>query len=294
MRFGVVLPNCGVGDDPRAVIDLVIEAEAAGWDGAFIWDVPLGYPGFGAETQKMHEAWALFGAMAVRTDHIMLGTMITPLAWRSPVFVAKQASTLQALSNGRFVLSVGLGAGPDGGTYLYEEEDRRKRARMVDEGLGLLQQLWSGEPIHFDGTYYRVRNEPVMLPVVSPRPTVWMVGAWNHDPDAWPKKKSFRRALSWDGLLPHFFRGSNMVGGEFDPDSVRALAEDIRRERSEPFDLILEGSGENGENTPVEKVRALADAGATWFNEGIWESMYRTPGDATEMRERIRRGPPKI
>src|SRR5438874_13685020 len=122
MRFAVVLPTGGVGDDPRTVIDLVVAAEDAAWDGAFIWDVPLGYPGSDDELQKMHEAWVLLGAMAVRTERIMLGTMITPIAWRSPLMIAKQASTIQALSNGRFVLSVGLGAPPDGGTYFYEPD----------------------------------------------------------------------------------------------------------------------------------------------------------------------------
>src|SRR5436309_403433 len=142
MRFGVVLPTNGIGDDPRTLIDLVVEAEAAGWDGAFIWDVPLGYPGSDTESMKLHEAWVLLGAMAVRTERIMLGTMITPLAWRSPLMIAKQASTIQALSRGRFVLSVGLGAPPDSGTYFYEEEDRRTRAHMLDEGLELLDALW--------------------------------------------------------------------------------------------------------------------------------------------------------
>lgn len=292
MRFGLTLPNCGVGDDPNTLIDIAVEAETAGWDGVFIWDVPLAYPGMDVEGSKMHEAWMLLAGMAVRTERVLLGTMITPLAWRSPLLIAKQASTLQAMSAGRFVLSVGLGAAPDGGTYFYEEEDRRTRAHLVDEALQILEGFWSGEPLRLEGSHFRVRGEPSMLPAVSPRPTVWVVGAWNHDPDAWPLKRSFRRALHWDGILPQFFRGDKLVMG-FEPDAVRALTEDIARERAEPFDVIVEGGGKD-ENAPVATVKALADAGATWWLEAVWESIYLRPGDPSVMRERIRQGPPRF
>ncbi len=294
MRFGVTLPTSGVGDDPRAVLELAIEAEKAGWDGVFFWDFPFAGPEYGAEIHKVHEAWALLGAIAVQTKRVLLGTMITALPWRSPWLIAKQASTIQALSRGRFVLSVGLGAPPPTGTYFFEETDRRARARMLDEGLEILRRLWSGENLTFDGHYYSVRNEPAMRPVVTPRPQVWVVGAWNLARDAWPRKRSFRRALQWDGLLPHFFQGSEMVGGAFKPESVRALVEDISRERKEPFDVIVEGRGKGDENASPETVRALSDAGATWWLEAVWESMYRHPGDTTVLMERIQRGPPQI
>jgi hypothetical protein len=294
MRFGVTLPTSGVGDDPRVMVDLAVEAEGAGWDGVFIWDVPIAGPEFGQEVQKVHEAWTLLGAMALRTERVLLGTMITPLAWRQPWMVAKQASTVQALSRGRLVLSVGLGAPPPDGTYFYEPTDRKERAQRLDEGLQILEGLWAGEPLHFEGKHFRSRNSPTLLPVVSPRPTVWVVGAWNHDPKAWPKKRSFRRALKWDGLLPHFYEGSTMIGGPFKPEGISLLAEDVRRERNEPFDLVVEGGGTEDNNAPADQVGELAEAGATWWLEAVWESMYRHPGDPSAMRDRIRSGPPRI
>jgi hypothetical protein len=294
MRFGVTLPTSGVGDDPMTVVDLAVEAEAAGWDGAFIWDYPFAGPEWGEHTHRVHEAWVMLAAIAVRTERIMIGTMITALPWRTPWLVAKQASTLQALSRGRFVLSVGLGSPPPDGSYFYEETGRRKRAAMLDEGLSILRGLWSGEPLTHGAEHYRVRNGPTMLPVADPRPTVWVVGAWNHDPDAWPKKKSFRRALAWDGLLPHFFKGSEMVGGAFKPEGIRELSEDIARERSDPFDLIVEGGGKDDENASPKTVRALRDAGATWWLEAVWESMYRHPGEPAVLFDRVRNGPPQL
>jgi hypothetical protein len=295
VRFGVTLPNAGVGDDPRVVIDLAVEAEDAGWDGVFIWDFPIGVPDYGEEVMKVHEAWVLLSGMAMRTERVFLGTMITPLAWRAPWYVAKQAATMQALSGGRFVLSVGLGAPPTNGTHFYEETDRRVRAQMLDEGLTILEGLWSGEPLTFEGRHYRARNEPQMLPEPSPRPKVWVVGAWNRDPKAWPLKKSFRRALRWDGILPHVFDGDKMVSGnESLADDIGAMVADIRSERSEPFDVVIESGSTNDKNTTADFIRPLADAGATWWLEPIWYSMYRHPSDPGPMRERIREGPPKI
>jgi hypothetical protein len=293
MRFGVTLPNCGVGDDPHAVIDLAVEAEAAGWDGAFLWDFPIGaLQQYGDEVMKVHEAWLILAAIAERTRTLTIGTMITPIAWRQPWYVAKQASTMQALSDGRFVLSVGLGSPPpDGNTLFYEETDRRTRARMLDEALSIMRGLWSGEPLEFEGRHFKVRGGPQMLPA-NECPKVWVVGAWNLDPDAWPKKRSFRRALQWDGLLPHVFNGDRMFDGG--TEAIRAMCDDVACERKEPFDVIIEAGSTNDENTKADVVRGYADAGATWWLEPVWYSMYRHPGDPSVMRDRIWRGPPQI
>ena len=73
-------------------------AEAAGWDGVFVWEGAYGV-----------DAWSLLSAMATRTSTIALGTMLTPLPWRRPWKVASQAATLDDLSGGRAILAVGLG-----------------------------------------------------------------------------------------------------------------------------------------------------------------------------------------
>ena len=83
------VPATGTGD-PR---------EDFGWDGVFVWEA-----GYGVD------AWSLLAAMAVRTGRVMLGTLLTPLPWRRPWKVASQVATLDQLSGGRAILTVGLGA----------------------------------------------------------------------------------------------------------------------------------------------------------------------------------------
>ncbi|MGH2758605.1 MAG: LLM class flavin-dependent oxidoreductase, partial [Actinomycetota bacterium] len=119
MKFGVTLPNLGVGDDPSVIVDLAVEAEAAGWDGVFVWDTPYASDVEDA-VQETFDAWSLMTAIALRTEHVQIGTMITPLAWRRPWEVARQAMTLDRLSKGRFVLSVGLGWVPKEGSVVGE------------------------------------------------------------------------------------------------------------------------------------------------------------------------------
>lgn len=291
MRFGVTLPNVGVGEEPRILADLACDAEEAGWDGAFLWDTPFA-PADDERVAITHEAWIGLATMALATERITLGTMITPLAWRRPHLVARQAVTMDRLSRGRFVLATGLGAPDAGGTAFGEPTDRRTRARMLDEALAILERCWSGERFSFDGEHHRVQGVR-FLPTPIERIPVWVVGAWHRDPEAWPRKRSLRRALRWDGVLPNIFDHDG-VTFEASSDDLRAMVDWIRAEREEPFEVIQEAGSQTDDNTPAEEVRAWRDAGATWWLEPVWWSMYRHPGDPEPMRERIRRGPPVL
>src|ERR1041384_2899235 len=95
MRYGVVLP----GGSATEQLEQAILAEESGWDGGFVWEA-----GYGVD------AWSLLAAIATRTRRIRLGTMLTPLPWRRPWKVASQVATLDQLSGGRAILTVGLGA----------------------------------------------------------------------------------------------------------------------------------------------------------------------------------------
>lgn len=294
MRYGVTLPNLGVGDDPRVLADMAQEAEAAGWDGVFVWDAPY-MPVDNAESLRVvHEAWIALALMAERTERVFLGTLITPVAWRIPWLVARQALTLDRLSGGRFVLSVGLGHVEGDRTPFGDVTDRRTRARMLDEALDVMHGLWSGEAFSFEGAHYRVEEMGYLpRPANGDRVPIWVVGAWHRDLGAWPRKRSMRRALRWDGVLPFIFgTEANLLAT---PDDVRAMTDWNRAERPEPIDVIWEGVSLKGEGEGAASiVRPWADAGATWWLEAVWWEMYRTPGDTREMRRLIRLGPPRI
>jgi hypothetical protein len=280
MQYGFVIP----GGDAKTVIELGVEAEAAGWDGVFIpdcicIDTDL-YPHLPA-----YDPWVLLAGMAVQTKRIRLGTMLTPVSRRRPWKLARETATLDELSNGRVVLPVGLGALDDAGFgNVGEATDRKTRAELLDEGLEILAGLWSGEPFSYSGKHYQVQEMTFLPPPVQrPRIPVWVVGAW-------PREKSMNRVLRWDGLLPNKINEDGSRG-DVTPADIRAMRDYIREHRAQttPFDIVMEGRTPGDDQTHAT-VRAFAEAGATWWNEAMWEE----PNTPEDVRARIRQGPPRI
>lgn len=278
MRYGFVIPN----GDVRTVADLAHEAEEAGWDAAFYWDGIYGGP-----TTPIYDPWVTMAAMAMRTERIRLGALLTPLSRRRPWKVARETVTLDHLSNGRLILPVGLGAVDSFGD-VGEATDRRVRAELLDESLAILTGLWSGEPFAFQGKHHRVGEMTfVPTPVQKPRIPIWVVGAWG-------RERSMRRTLRYDGILPNRIGAEGAeVLGQFTPDEIRAIAAYAAEHRTDPtpFDIVIEGTtpGDAPERAAA-RVRPLAEAGATWWVESPWEA----PNDPETLRARIRQGPPRV
>ena len=279
MPCAVGLPNLGDYGDPVLLVDLARRAEAAGWDGVFLWDhVVYREPGWPAA-----DPWVTAGAIAARTERVRLGVLVTPLARRRPWKVARETASLDVLSGGRLVVGAGLGGlGARGHAEFAafgDEADPRVRAELLDEGLDILTGLWSGEPFSFEGRHHRI-EETIFLPrpLQRPRPPVWIAGKW-------PRRPAFRRAARWDGVFPVF---EGVGGPEMAPPE--ALAEAVRytenhRDADGPFDVALEGLSEGPD---PELIAAYEAVGLTWWIEKL--GWFRGSVDA--MRERIERGPP--
>ncbi len=84
MRYGVWAANFGEYGDPRTLVALAVDAEAAGWDGFFVWDHVLR-----AETVPIVDPWVALSAIAARTERVRLGTLVTPLPRRRPWKLAR-------------------------------------------------------------------------------------------------------------------------------------------------------------------------------------------------------------
>ncbi|NJN54371.1 MAG: LLM class flavin-dependent oxidoreductase [Anaerolineae bacterium] len=141
MKFGFVMPSGNVHEAVR----FAEAAEAAGWDGFFVWEPVWG-----------NDPWVTLAAIAVRTQHIRLGTLLTPLSRRRPWKLASETATLDHLSNGRVILSVGLGAPDTGFANFGEVIDRKTRAELLDEGIDILSGLWQGQPFNYEGKQYHI------------------------------------------------------------------------------------------------------------------------------------------
>ena len=142
MQFGFVVTT----GDPRTIAALAAEAEGAGWDGVFYYDaIAIG-------DAEVYDPWVVMAAMAMRTERVRIGAIVTPPSRRRPWKLARETMTLDRLSNGRLILPVGLGTLDDAGfANVGEPTEARIRAEMLDESLAILTGLWTGEPFAFEG-----------------------------------------------------------------------------------------------------------------------------------------------
>ena len=270
MRSGLFLPLFDELADPAVVERLSAEAEAAGWHGVFVWDNLR----FQEPVVDVADPWITLAAMATATERIRLGPMVTPLARRRPVKVARETATLDRLSGGRLTLGVGLGSDQFASEYSItgEELDDRKRASMLDESLEILAAAWSGEPVHHRGDHYTVDGMRFLpRPVQRPGVPVWVAGYYG-------KPRPVRRAARHQGFFPlgldHPEQLAEIVA------RLAVLRTEAGRDPTEPYDVVVA-------LPPGDDPAPYAAAGATWW-------LVEFPWDAPsidQVRAVIRDGP---
>ena len=228
-RRGLFLAPFDELADPWVLVELAVAAESRGWDGVFLWDHIVYRPPVSA----VSDPWVALSAIAAHTERLRLGPMVTPLSRRRVQKVARETVTLDHLSRGRLTLGVGLGSANTAELEPFGEvSDPRERARLLDELLSRLAELWSG------GFAPR--------PVQQPRIPVWVAGRW-------PKRRPLERALQWDGFFPIELPG---------PDALAELAGEISQTRTGSFDLVIEIE-------PGEDATPWVQAGASWVLTGF-------------------------
>jgi alkanesulfonate monooxygenase SsuD/methylene tetrahydromethanopterin reductase-like flavin-dependent oxidoreductase (luciferase family) len=294
IRFGLSVPNFGECFDPRRLAGMARDAEAAGWDGFFLWDHVLLMP------TPTVDPWVALAAIALATERIRIGPLVTPVPRRRPTKLARETISLDHLSNGRLILGVGIGSGPWEWDYLGEEPDLRTRGAMLDEALDLLTRLWTGEPVLHQDRFYQYRgdfgpgrpepNPTAFLPKPrqAPRIPIWVAGSW-------PNKPPFRRAARWDGVVPLGRDGPRLT-----PDEVRAMLTYVRQYRADDASFEVVISGRTSGTHPARDRAAIEPyltAGATWWLEDLspwafgWTGQGPWPFEA--MQTRLHLGPPQ-
>ena len=217
--------------EPGIVADLAARAEERGWDGFFLWD----HVAYRAPVTALADPWITMAAIVTRTERLITGPLVTPLARRRPHQLARETVTLDRLSGGRLVLGVGAGSERTeefDPARFGEEGDMRARAVLLDEGLERLQAYWGGE--------------------FEPRPVDGRIPVWVAV--RWPNRRPLQRAARWDGLFPIDLPG---------PEALAELAGEVAALRgSGPYDLVAE--------VPTGTDPApWIEAGATWCLTGF-------------------------
>ena len=229
MKYAIDVHIFGEFSDVRVLAELAATAEAGGWDGFFIWD-HIGLP------QPTADVTVALSAIALATERIRFGAMVTPLARRRPHKFAREIASLDQLSNGRVTVGVGLGW-PPGEEYeaFGEDGDPRVHARKLDEGLAIVDDQWRGKLLP--------------TPVQQPRPPVWVAATWPGN------LAPFRRAARWDGVYPMHANPAERF--YLLPDEVRAVRAACGRDDA-GFDVAVSPPDDADPD-------AYDAAGATWW-----------------------------
>jgi alkanesulfonate monooxygenase SsuD/methylene tetrahydromethanopterin reductase-like flavin-dependent oxidoreductase (luciferase family) len=263
VQHGIFVAPFGPLSDPHKLVDLGATAEESGWDGVFLWDHVLR-----PESNEILDTWVSLGAMAAATSRIRLGPMVTPIPRRRPIKLAREAITVDLLSDGR--LTIGVGSGVDTGGELSrfnETVDPRERGALLDEGLDILTRLLEGETVAHVGDHFRVDGvslEP--RTVQEPRPPIWCAARGT-------AMRPVRRAARYDGMFPI----------EVDADSFRRALDEVVSIRGDldGFDVCLRS--EHDGDPP-----AFADLGATWLLRA-----FPPVVDLDELFDAVMHGPPR-
>jgi len=285
MKFGAIFPNNEIEPDVGAIRTWILAVEEMGYSNILCYDHVIGantasrpgWQGYDLDS-RFHEPIALMSFMAAITSRIGLATSIMILPQRQTVLAAKQASTLDILSNGR--LRLGIGTGWNHVEYEALGVDFKKRGKIFDEQIDVLRALWTKRAVTFDTEMHKITDAGIWPhPVQRPIP-LWLGGGGVHPITGWGNvdKVIQRIARKADGWMP-----------TFDPDDTGA-------ELIERFRGFCKECGRDPDGFPIESlllpamhndwpahVRAWEKLGATQMAtnvggnglEGVDESLRR-------------------
>lgn len=200
MKFGALVPQGWRLDLTRvepgyaqyqAMRGFALQLEQDGWDSMWVFDHFQTIPE--VRLEATFEAWTTCAALAEATSRIRIGQIVTCNFYRNPTLVAKMASCLDVMCNGR--MEFGLGAGwyeQEAIAYGYPYEKPSVRIGQMDEAIQVILGMWEHDEFQFEGKHYKVgigdvhnfRKEPITLrgavnhpkPLQKPHPPVWVGG----------------------------------------------------------------------------------------------------------------------
>ena len=190
-KIGVQLPEVERYVPWPEYLDLARLAEASGFDSVWVGDHLL-YDLKDGSTRGPYEAWTTLAAIAAVTERVEIGPLVAATSFHAPTMLAKQAATVDAISQGRLI--VGLGAGWNQREYSAFGFAYDRRVSRFEEALAIIVPLLREGRTTFHGTYYDVEDcvldprpvreggPPIMLGSNSPRMLgigLPVVDSWN-------------------------------------------------------------------------------------------------------------------
>ena len=258
MQLGASLPVADIGTGPAVVRDYVQALEGLGIDyiqapDHVLGGNPTGHKNkkrFGTSANPYHDPFVLFGFIAGCTDKIGFAPGVLILAQRQAVLVAKQAASLDELSNGRLRLGIGVGWNELEFTGL--NENFHNRGKRSEEQVQVMQALWANQHVDFKGKYHTIDDSGL-----NPRPKSGRVPVWfGGHVDA-----TLERTAKWgDGWMPLAYPADDTALKAF--EKLRALTREAGRD---PAQIGIEVWMSLGSGTPDDWRKEVT----FWKNAGV-------------------------
>src|SRR5690349_19191257 len=205
-RFGLQInsftyPGVPDGELFERIAQIAGTAERSGFDSIWVMDHLYQIPVVGKRTEPMLEAYSLLCAVAARTTHAQLGTMVTGVTYRNPALLAKMVTTLDVISKGRAILGIGAAWNEDEHAgYGYDFPPIARRMDRLDEAATIAKLMFTEERPSFEGRFYRIdRALNVPRPIQEGGPKILIGGGG---------EKRTLRILATHGDIGHWFGGA--------------------------------------------------------------------------------------
>lgn len=174
MDFGIVLSLFGRRANWNTVLAIAREAERLGYDSLWVPDHLIS-PGGSPYTL---EPWTVLSALASVTRKVRLGTYVICNQFRHPSIVAKMASTLDHISEGRVDLGVGAGwLRSEHIAFGFPWEKHASRVERLRESIEIIKRLWTENNVSYAAKLFQVKDANLQpKPVQKPHPPLWVGG----------------------------------------------------------------------------------------------------------------------
>jgi alkanesulfonate monooxygenase len=289
MKYGLRIPSFALGPKTASLEEMgryLRRAEDLGFDSAVTIDHLLLTPPAYACTWL--EPISMLSALAGVTRTIRLGTMVLVLPLRNPVYFAKEWATFDLLSGGRSILGIGVGWHED--EFALMNVPYRERGPRMNEAIELVQKLWAGDQVTYEGTYYRVRGLTIdPKPVQKPHPPIWIGGGTQPSEKVYGQtvpnidpvlRRIAKYAETW---VPHSSSTPEQVKGDW--DKVQRFAREVGRDATQisrvysNFIWVLK---------PGEKPETAAPHFSVYSGMDLdyWKTYYLL-GEAEELADKI-------
>lgn len=192
MKFGIGIPTCREGltlpapfATPSQIVELTQKAEKLGYDSVWADDHIMVTEGMHLGSKvppNWYDPMITLGAAAATTSRIRLCVGVICVPFRNPIIMAKQAATLDQISNGRFGLGWGLGR-RDEYEHFNTEAGKVHRGRLTVEIMESVYRLFTEDHVTYEGEYIKFRDVSLYPKPVQSPPSIYIAGETEDTPN---------------------------------------------------------------------------------------------------------------